>query len=207
MTVTEITEISKSRRKIWIDEEFAFVLYSGELKTYGIAQDQEMTEEAYHEIMTQLLPKRAKLRAMNLLQKRSYSVSQLRDKLVMGGYPAQVVQEAIEYVASFNYVNDDSYACDFIECSKEHKSKRRIFQDLGARGISGEIAERAWEQMAGEDEEGLERVQIRRWIEKKHFSPETASPKEMRSMTAFLYRKGFTIDNIRSALLLDITSI
>ena len=52
MTVTEITEISKSRRKIWIDEEFAFVLYSGELKTYGIAQDQEMTEEAYHEIMT-----------------------------------------------------------------------------------------------------------------------------------------------------------
>ena len=190
MTVTEITEISKSRRKIWIDEEFAFVLYSGELKTYGIARDQEMTEEAYHEIMTQLLPKRAKLRAMNLLQKRSYSVSQLRDKLVMGGYPAQVVQEAIEYVASFNYVNDDSYACDFIECSKEHKSKRR-----------------AWEQMAGEDEEGLEREQIRRWIEKKHFSPETASPKEMRSMTAFLYRKGFTIDNIRSALLLDITSI
>ena len=207
MRVTRIEECSKARVRIFLEEEFSFVLYKGELRSCRIAEGEELEEEILREIMTQLLPKRAKLRAMNLLQKRSYSVSQLRDKLVMGGYPAQVVQEAIEYVASFNYVNDDSYACDFIECSKEHKSKRRIFQDLGARGISGEIAERAWEQMAGEDEEGLEREQIRRWIEKKHFSPETASPKEMRSMTAFLYRKGFTIDNIRSALLLDITSI
>ena len=31
MTVTEITEVSKSRKKIWIDEEFAFVLYYCEL--------------------------------------------------------------------------------------------------------------------------------------------------------------------------------
>ena len=207
MTVTEITEVSKSRRKIWIDEEFAFVLYSSELKSYGIAKDQELREDAYRTIMTQLLPKRAKLRAMNLLQKRSYSVSQLRDKLVMGGYPAQVVQEAIEYVASFNYVNDDRYACDFIESSKENKSKRRILQDLGARGISGEIAQRAWEQTVGREDDSLEKEQIRRWIEKKRFSAETASPKEKRNMMAFLYRKGFAIDNIRNALLLDITSI
>lgn len=207
MTVTEITEISKSRRKIWIDEEFAFVLYSGELRSYGIARDKEITEETYHTIMAELLPKRAKLRAMNLLQKRSYTVSQLRDKLIMGGYPEQIAQEAIDYVASFHYVNDEGYACDFIECNKDKKSKRRIFQDLAAKGISGDIAEAAWEETAGEDSDKLEKEQILHWIEKKNFDAETASPKDKQKMMAFLYRKGFMAENIRNALLLDITSV
>lgn len=207
MTVTEITEVSKSRKKIWIDEEFAFVLYNGELRSYGIEQDKEISEEAYHAIMTQLLPKRAKLRAMNLLQRRSYTVDQLKDKLAMGGYPGVIVEEAIEYVASFNYVNDERYACDFIECNKEKKSKRRIFQDLAARGISGELAQAAWEQTAGEDAGELEKEQILHWIQKKNFDSRAASPKEKQKMMAFLYRKGFSADNIRNALLLDITSI
>ena len=207
MTVTEITEISKSRRKIWIDEEFAFVLYSGELRSYGIDRDKEIAEETYHTIMAELLPKRAKLRAMNLLQKRSYTVSQLRDKLIMGGYPEQIAQEAIDYVASFHYVNDEGYACDFIECNKDKKSKRRIFQDLAAKGISGDIAEAAWEETAGEDSDKLEKEQILHWIEKKNFDAETASPKDKQKMMAFLYRKGFMAENIRNALLLDITSV
>lgn len=200
MTVTEITEISKSRRKIWIDEEFAFVLYSSELRSYGIARDKEITEEAYHTIMAELLPKRAKLRAMNLLQKRSYTVSQLKVKLIMGGYPEQIAQEAIDYVASFHYVNDEGYACDFIECNKDKKSKRRILQDLAARGISGDTAEAAWEETAGEDSDELEKEQILHWIEKKNFDAEAASPKDKQKMMAFLYRKGFATDNIRKVL-------
>jgi len=207
VTVTEITEISKSRKKIWIDEEFAFVLYSKELKTYGIARDKEITEESYHTIMTELLPKRAKLRAMNLLQGRSYTARELEDKLVMGGYPGQVVQEAIEYVASFNYINDGRYACDYIECNRDKKSKRRIFRDLAAKGISGDIAEEAWERTVEEEENELEREQILRWLQKKNFSADEASPKDKQKMSAFLYRKGFAIENIRNALLLDITSI
>lgn len=203
MTVTEITEISKSRKKIWIDEEFAFVLYSGELRDYGIAQGEEVTQEAYHSIMTELLPKRAKLRAMNLLQKRSYTVGQLKDKLVMGGYPGQIAQEAIDYVASFNYVNDEGYVRDYIECNKEKKSKRRIFQDLAAKGISGDIAEAAWEETAGEDSDELEKEQILHWIEKKNFDAETASPKDKQKMMAFLYRKGFSADNISNTLLIS----
>ncbi len=207
MTVTEIAEVSKSRKKIWIDEEFAFVLYSSELRVYGIAKDKEITEESYRRIMTELLPKRAKLRAMNLLQKRAYTTRELEDKLIMGGYPGQIVREAIEYVASFHYVDDDSYACDYITCSREKKSKRRIFQELAAKGIPADMAEQAWEQTVGEDTDLLEREQILHLLQKKKFSAEEATPKDKQKMMAFLYRKGFSAENIRNALLLDITSI
>ena len=52
----------------------------------------------------------------------------------------------------------------------------------------------------------LEKEQIVRWINKKHFSPETATLQEKQKIMSFLYRKGFSIDNIRSALSLDINS-
>lgn len=36
MLVTQVTELSKSRSKVYIDQEFAFVLYKGELRLYHI---------------------------------------------------------------------------------------------------------------------------------------------------------------------------
>lgn len=207
MTVTGIKEITKSRIKIEIDGVFAFVLYKGELRIYGIKENQELSEENYQKILSEALPKRAKLRAMNLLKSRTYTAFQLREKLEAGGYPKKIIEEAIDYVASFGYVNDSQYAIDFIEYNKEKKSKNRIFMDLYKKGIPRELIEEAWEDAVGENRQELEKEQIIHWIQKKNFSLETASLQEKQKMMAFLYRKGFTNESIRSVLLLDITTI
>ena len=207
MTVTGIKEITKSRMKIDIDGAFAFVLYKGELRIYGIKENQELSEENYQKILIEVLPKRAKLRAMNLLKSRAYTAFQLREKLEAGGYPKKIIEEAIDYVASFGYVNDSQYAMDFIEYNKEKKSKNRIFMDLYKKGISKELIEEAWKDAVGEDRQEQEKEQIIHWIQKKNFPLETASLREKQKMMAFLYRKGFTNELIRSVLLLDITTI
>ena len=130
MIVTGIREINKSKVKIELDSEFAFVLYKGELRLYEIEEGKELKENIYHEIMDRILPKRAKLRAMNLLKSRSYTTAQLREKLEKGGYPFQIVEEAIQYVSSFGYVDDSQYALDYIEYHKESRSRNRIYTDL-----------------------------------------------------------------------------
>lgn len=84
MLVTQVTELSKSRSKVYIDQEFAFVLYKGELRLYHIKESEELRPEDYRTIMQEVLPKRAKLRAMNLLQGREYTTSQLRTKITAG---------------------------------------------------------------------------------------------------------------------------
>lgn len=206
MTITKITGVSKSRKRIEIDGEFAFVLYKGELAFYGMKEESEIREEDYQEIMTKILPKRAKLRAMNLLKSRTYTTVQLMEKLKTGGYPPQIIKEAIDYVASFGYINDSQYAYDFIEYNKENKSKNRIMADLRRKGISGDMVEAAWEEAVGEDRAALEKKQIIKLMEKKHFSPEDATLQESQKMMAFLYRKGFAIETIRNVLSLDITS-
>ena len=81
MRVTEIEELSKARSRVFIDNEFAFVLYKGELRSYHMVVGKEIDQKDYEDIVGKVLPKRAKLRAMNLLKNREYTVKQLHDKL------------------------------------------------------------------------------------------------------------------------------
>ncbi|NBJ92836.1 regulatory protein RecX [Parablautia muri] len=207
MTVTDIKQIDKSRLEIEIDDTFTFVLYKGEVRAYEIKQNQELDEESYQKIMKEVLPKRAKLRAMNLLKSRSYTAFQLEEKLKKGGYPDGIIKEALDYVISFGYIDDERYAADYIEYNKEIKSQNRIYMDLSVKGVSKEIIERMWEGIVGEDKKELEKKQIFQWMQKKHFAAQTADFKEKQKMVAFLYRKGFAAENIRNALSLDITII
>lgn len=207
MTITEIKEIDRSRLEIEIDNTFTFVLYKSEVRAYEIKQNQELDEESYQKIMKEVLPKRAKLRAMNLLKSRSYTAFQLEEKLKKGGYPDGIIKEALDYVTSFGYINDERYAADYIEYNKEIKSQNRIYMDLSRKGVPRDIIERMWADIVGEDKKELEQEQIIYWMQKKHFVVQTADFKEKQKMAAFLYRKGFATENIRNALSLDITII
>ena len=62
MTVTSVVELDKKRCKIYLDGEFSFVLYKGELRDYNIMAGQEISDANYQEIIDVILPKRCKLR-------------------------------------------------------------------------------------------------------------------------------------------------
>ena len=207
MTVTAIREITKSRVLVSVDETFAFVLYKGELRSYGLKEGQEITEEAYRDIMENLLPRRAKLRAMNLLKNRSYTEKQLYDKLKAGDYPEEIIEQALDYVRSYHYIDDRQYAEDYIEYHKESRSRSRILRDLVQKGISIELAGEVYEEKAGEDRTELEKEQILNLMHNKNFIPNEATFEEKQKFSALLYRKGFQVDTIRCALLLDSTTI
>lgn len=207
MLVTKIEELDKKRSRIFIDGEFAFVLYKGELRLYKIKENQLIDENDYRTIVKEVLPKRAKLRCMNLLKTRTYTEKQLCDKLRQGEYTTEIIEETITYVKSFGYINDRQYAEDFIFYNKERKSRRRMEQDLFAKGIDSGIVREIFEQLLEEDGEPDEYAIAQELLRKKNYNPEMATNKEKQKMSAFLYRKGFNMDTIRRALLLDITTI
>ena len=148
MTVTRIEELSRSRCKIYLEDSFAFVLYKGELRLFGVREQEELSEESYREIMQEVLPKRATLRCMNLLQSRAYTESKLRSKLKEGGYPQESIDSALAYVKSYHYVDDLQFAKDYIVNQAGKKSKRVLEQDLIARGVSRDEIEAAFAEAA-----------------------------------------------------------
>lgn len=206
MLVTQIAGIAKSRYRIYLDGQFAFVLYKGELRQFQIEEGQELSEENYRHIITQILPKRAKLRSMNLLQSRDYTRRQLEDKLKQGDYPPECIDEAIAYVKSYGYIDDGRYAKDFIEYNLQSKSRTRIENDLLGKGIDRETVRKAFDELADLGVEQDEMELIRGLLRKKKYCADTASGQERQKMYGFLYRKGFRHDTISRALLLDITS-
>ena len=60
MFITDIIPIDKKRVKVYLDNEFAFVLYKGELRLYNISVGEEMPNEVFDKISDEILLKRAK---------------------------------------------------------------------------------------------------------------------------------------------------
>ncbi|MCH5271256.1 MAG: regulatory protein RecX [Lachnospiraceae bacterium] len=200
MMITELKEVSSSRVKVYVDEQPAFVLYKGELRKYGLKEGEELSPKIYEELLREVLPKRAKLRLMNLLKSRDYTELQLRQKLRQGFYPETVIDEALSYVASFHYIDDLRYAEDFVNCNSSRKSKRRIENDLINKGISKETIQKAWINWEAAGNAQDEDEQIKELLSKKHFDASTAEPKELRKMYAFLLRRGFSSDKVQKYL-------
>ena len=84
MRITRIEPVTKTKYRVSVDEQFAFVVYKGELSRFHLKEECELTEDTYAKIK-QVLLKRPKLRAMHLLNDMARTESQLRDKLKLGG--------------------------------------------------------------------------------------------------------------------------
>lgn len=199
MIVTKIEPLvrAKTRFRVYVDEEPAFILYKGELSHYYVEEGAELAKETYEEIVGKVLPKRAKARALHLLNSMGRTEAQLRRKLYEGGYPEEVVKEAMAYVKSFGYINDAEYARSFIEGRKNKKSRAELYAALLGKGIAREEAEQALEEYYdGEDSMAAMEALLR----KKRFEPETADYVQKQKMGGYLMRKGFHYDEIRKAL-------
>lgn len=205
MTVTDITPITKSRYRIVLDEEITFVLYKGEMNRLHIRRGEEIMEDTYLHIFHEILPKRAKLRCMNLLQTKDYTHRQLEDKLKQGNYSKEIIDEAIAYVESYGYIDDEKYVRNFIEYNSDKKSRMRIENDLMRKGVRRELIDKIFDELK---ESGMvidEIAMINKLLLKKNYNSQSATDEERRKMYTFLSRKGFCSDVISRALLLDIT--
>ena len=149
--------------------------------------------------MTQLLPKRAKLRALDLLTARSYTEARLRQKLLDGGYPESIAQEAMNYVKSFGYVDDSFYASEYISYHAQDMSSRQMEQKLLQRGVPPEVIRRELEHFC-EQEGGIDEIaQIREFLLKKHYQKDRSDEKEYRKLAGALLRRGYKFENISKA--------
>lgn len=215
MTVTDIQPITNvqsngsnkpkntGRYKIYIDGEFAFALYKSELNSFKIKVGESISEEVRNQIEQDVLDKRAKLRAMNLLTEKSYTVKQLREKLEKGFYPESAINSALDYVASFHYTDDLQYAKDYITYHTDDKSRKRIEQDLTQKGISRELIEQAFMDLQDSQVEVDEIGQIQHFLEKKHFDVDNFDYKEKQKIIGALYRKGISMEAIRKCMQVD----
>ena len=185
MRITRIEPVTKTKYRVSVDEQFAFVVYKGELSRFHLKEECELTEDTYAKIKEVLL-KRAKLRAMHLLNDMARTESQLRDKLKLGGYPSEITEAAIAYVKSFGYINDEEYVRRYMEYKAGTKSRIQIKMDLRKKGIGTEILERIFDEYEYEEDDVLEE-QVQKRIRQKG----SVTKENFQKYYGYFARKGF----------------
>ena len=94
--ISEIEKLSSGRYYITLDDGLQFPLYGKEMGKYGIEVNEVLSEEAYLEIMLELLPARAKKKALHLLERMDRTE---RDRLIRfllrRGYGMAVIQRVL----------------------------------------------------------------------------------------------------------------
>ena len=195
MEIFRIEEYKKSRRLVYLEEEApAFCLYAKEMKQFDLKEGGELSDETYGEIL-EILKKRARERALYLLDDMPRSKDQIRKKLKEGYYPTEAIEFAITYCEEKHYVDDLAYAERFIEEKRDLLSKRMIERKLYERGIDKETQEKAFSECGISETDTVKAL-----IEKKYKGILDQGFEERQKIIRKLLAKGFSYDSIKTAL-------
>lgn len=202
MVVTDIKDYKKGRYEIYLNDEFAFVLYKSELKVYDIKPGNEVSDDVLLRIYDEVLLKRCKKRAMNLLIKGDMPEMRLRSKLADGKYPENIIDQTIEYVRSYHYIDDRRYAMSFITWKSSTDSKNTIRRKLIEKGVTKDVIDSCIEEYYVEDDlnRNCERELIERLITKKCRNTTELEYEERQKLIASIMRKGFTYYDVEAVL-------
>lgn len=145
--------------------------------------------------------KKAAGKAMSLLLHKDRTRKELSDRLYRAGFSEEASREAMEYVEYFGYIDDRRYTENYIMFHRGKKSRKEILYKLLEKGISKELVYSVMEE--GDPEDMDEKDAIRSLVQKKLKGRliSEISYEEKNKIKAFLGRKGFELDEIRSVLL------
>ena len=197
MTIEKIIPYGKTRSKVLFDEGLVLMFYNGEIARMRLSEGSEVSDETYNRKMLPVLNKRAKERLVYILKSSDKPEAELRRKLKESFYPEAVIDEAISWAKTKHYVDDKRFVETYLRCHADGKSKKKLFYDLQAKGISKELI-----TLMLEETEINESEQIRAELAKKHFTYDM-DEKEKQRIYASLARKGYSWGAIQSAMHLE----
>lgn len=188
------TEQKGNRILVSLENEISFMLYKGEIRKYNISEDVVISETEYLEIL-KILYKRARERALYILDDNYKTEKQIRDKLKSGYYPEKIINRVVEYLSEYGLINDLRYSVLYIDYKSNSRSKRQIIQDLYLKGVDKEIIENAFDESDYSEEASLNKM-----IEKKITKYDLKEPKEVQKLYRYLIGKGYQYGEVKKAL-------
>lgn len=194
MEITKLQLIKNKRYIVFVDGEIAFVLYKGDLRRFRINEGDTLSQKDYETIITEVLPKRAEMRLLHLLEKRDYTEYQLRDKLREGYYPQNIIDQAIEKMKGYRYVDDERYAKRYIESLINRKSTRQIILELERKGIKKSLIQQMYLELEDEGNIADEYAIAINILKKRKYAFQEADEKEKAKQMRYLLGKGIPSD-------------
>lgn len=195
MRVESIENIDKKKVKVVLGDGTILPLYKGELKKYDIKEEALLKEEQVDFLKEDLLYKRAKERALYILERSDKTKKQLEDKLSGGSYPPDIIKKVISFLEAYGYIDDESYARNFVSVYIESKSIMYIQTKLLQKGIDKNLVDDILEEYKESSVYNPKKL-IREIVNRKRFVYKEGNYKENNKIVSHLLRKGFKYDDV-----------
>ncbi len=210
----EIAEIHSSKNKkgyvycISVDGEY-FGLYPFDaILQHQITKQTIFTGELIRAFRTTVESMVIRSLALQYATYKPRTEKQVREALAKKGFIGESIQEAIDFLYSFQYLNDEEYARNFALASLDKKpmGKKVLQYTLQTKGISSAIIERVLDDVY--PKENIEELALK--VVEKRFRKKNELTKELiEKEVQYLLRKGFSyevVKDIRNKLLTKITN-
>lgn len=194
MIISRLEEIGKKQVRLFFDEGKYCLLYHNEIRRLGLREQEEVDQKVFAELNALLLH-RAKLKAMSLLKYQDRTKKELKERLARLEFPEFIIEDAVSYVESFGYINDEAYIRRYMEYKAPSKSRLQIQRELQQKGVSIQLLESVWEEYEYQEEDILEE-QLQKRIRQK--GPVTDG--NFQKNYGYFARKGFSSNLILNLL-------
>ena len=199
MEITDIAPLDKKRRKVYIDGQYAFPLYVSELRKYNIEAGAVLEENVYDDICS-LLMRRVRERILYLITDYDRSEQNIRQKISMAGYRGSFVDDAIDSLKEYGYIDDLRFARYYAESMRDTKGRSAfaISRSLYEKGISRDVIDTVMGELDIDED-----AQILKALSSKGYNEENIrqiDDKERQKLISSLMRKGFSYDFLNSFL-------
>lgn len=193
MTVTALRQTSPDRVTVCLsdgEEIKATLNVVADLRLYAGC---ELEEEALRKLREASSLALTRGRALELLSRRPMSAKELYDKLLRKGEPETNAAAAVRWLLDNRLLDDESYAA---AVTRHYAAKGygagRIRTELRRRGVEREL----WDEALENRPDGQEKLD--KFIASRLRDPEDRE--QVRKLSAALFRRGWSWEEIRSAL-------
>lgn len=192
VAVDNYEALGKGRYRVAFDNGVSCILYGSEAAQLSIEVQCSLTDENYDYLINEIVGKRAKKRAMHILEQMDRTEHQLREKLARGEYPQECIDSAVEYVKKYRYLDDERFASSYVRYHQEKLSRQQLSVKLSQKGVNKDIIAEALE-MEYEADDG---EKIRNLLSKRHFDPDNTDRQENNKIYQYILRRGFKSSDI-----------
>ena len=210
MKITKITQQKKdpNRVSIFLDNKFAFGLANKFLVEFDLFKDKNIQEKEIADILREDVGEKLKTKIYKLVLSRPRSEKEVRDYVqkkfregrykVEKEYWSELTETIVTDLKELGLINDEEFARWFVENRKEFKprGKRMLQMELKQKGIDDSVIQESLRLDNDDELEMAKRLVMKKEKSLMRYNDE----KRKEKLNAFLQRKGFGWDTIKSVI-------
>lgn len=200
ITDIQVQKKYPSRRSIFLDGRFFCGVNEDVAAKFHLERGMEIDEDKLKDLLYEEELSKAKSYVYRILARRMYTTREISDKLVERGYVDKIIEDVIATLKRYGYLNDKTYAQEWIESRMRSKPKGKIAlrRELGRKGIDKSIIEDALGQAFDQSKEAEMALDLARRKVRSYNVDDPVVAK--RKLQSFLLRRGFDFETVKDVI-------